>query len=349
MERKGNYSNSGVLYSSFGSLEGGLYIMKNLKWFIFPLLIVLTGCAIVQIPLFPSLQPFEEKVLEGKGQAKILLLDISGIISEKKESKGLGLSQKSSLVARVKEELQKAEGDSSIAGVIIKINSPGGSVTATDIIYHELMQYKKQAGVRIVACLTGTATSGAYYVASAADEIVAHPTSVTGNIGVIAIKFNVEKLLSKVGIQEETVKSGEKKDILSPFRPSTSEEKDIIQTIINTLHERFVNVVLAGRKTLLSKEEIERLADGRIFTADQALEVKLIDRVGYLDEAVEEMKDSLNLKEARLITYNRPGSYRETIYSGLPDISRKEINLVAINGDGLSFLSGVQFMYLWRP
>jgi len=307
------------------------------------------GCAFVSIPLFPSVQPLEEKVLEGKGQAKILLLDISGIISEKKESKGVGLSQKISLVARVKEELQKAEGDSSIAGMIIKINSPGGSVTATDIIYHELMQYKKQAGVRIVACLTGTATSGGYYVASAADEIIAHPTSVTGSIGVIAMKFNVEKFLSKIGIQEETIKSGEKKDIWSPFRPTTPEEKDIIQTIINTLHERFVNVVLAGRKTLLSKEEIEKLADGRIFTADQALEVKLIDRVGYLDEAVEEMKDSLNLKEARLIMYNRPGSYRETIYSGLPDISRKEINLVAINGDGLSFLSGVQFMYLWRP
>ncbi len=323
--------------------------MRNLNWSICLIFIILTGCAVVQIPLFPSMQPLQEQVLEGKGQAKILLLDISGIISEKKESKGLGFSQKISLVARIKEELQKAEGDSSIAGVIIKINSPGGSVTASDIIYHELMQYKKQTGVRIVACLTGTATSGGYYVASAADEIIAHPTSVTGNIGVIAMKFNVEKLLSKIGIQEETIKSGEKKDIWSPFRPSTPEEKDIIQTIINTLHERFIKVVLAGRQPLLSKEEIERLADGRIFTADQALEVKLIDRIGYLDNAVEEMKKSLKLKEAKVVTYNRAGSYKGTIYSGLPGASHTEINLVAINGDGLATISGVQFMYLWRP
>ena len=323
--------------------------MKSLHWSIFLLFIILTGCAVVQIPLFPSIQPLEETMLEGKGQAKILLLDISGIISEKKESKGLGSSQKISLVARIKEELQKAEGDSSIAGIIIKINSPGGSVTATDIIYHELMQYKKQAGVRIVACLTGTATSGGYYIASAADEIIAHPTSVTGNIGVIAMKFNVEKLLSKIGIQEETIKSGEKKDILSPFRPSTPEEKDIIQTIINTFHERFVKVVLAGRKPLLSKEEIERLADGRIFTADQALEVKLIDRIGYLDDAIEEMKKAFKLKEAKVITYNRAGSYKGTIYSGLSGASHTEINLIAINGDGLASISGVQFMYLWRP
>ncbi len=323
--------------------------MKYMKWLICLISIIFTGCAVVQIPLFPSVKPLEEQVLEGKGQAKILLLDISGVISENKESKGIGFTKKVSMVARIKEELQKAEGDSSLGGIIITINSPGGSVTASDIIYHELMQYKKQAGVRVIACLTGTATSGAYYVASAADEIIAHPTSITGNIGVIAMNFNVEGLLSKLGIQEETIKSNEKKDIWSPFRPSTPEEKDIIQTIIDSLHERFINVILVGRQSLLSKEEIQRLADGRIFTAAQALDMKLIDRIGYLDNAVAEMKKSLNLKEAKVITYNRPGTYKGTIYSGPPAISRPEINLVAINGDGLTSLSGVQFMYMWMP
>jgi len=143
--------------------------MKYMKWLICLISIIFTGCAVVQIPLFPSVKPLEEQVLEGKGQAKILLLDISGVISENKESKGIGFTKKVSMVARIKEELQKAEGDSSLGGIIITINSPGGSVTASDIIYHELMQYKKQAGVRVIACLTGTATSGAYYVASAAD------------------------------------------------------------------------------------------------------------------------------------------------------------------------------------
>jgi len=323
--------------------------MKYMNWLICLVFFIITGCAIIQIPLFPSMQPLEEQVLEGEGEAKILLLDISGIISEKKKPGGLGFTQKASLVARIKEELQKAKGDSSIAGVVIKINSPGGTVTATDIIYHELMQYKKQAGVRIVACLTGTATSGGYYVASAADEIIAHPTCVTGSIGVIAMKFNVEGLFAKIGVQEETIKSGDKKDIWSPFRPSTPEEREIMQTIIDQLHERFVKVVLAGRESLLSKKEIERLADGRIFTADQALELKLIDRVGYLDDAVKEMKKTLKLEEAKVITYYRPGSYKGTIYSGFPVTSYKEINLIAINGDGIDPLSGLQFMYLWRP
>ena len=323
--------------------------MRYTRWFFGLGFLIVTGCAFITMPLFPPTQPLQEQVLEGEGQAKILLLDISGIISEKKESKGLGLSKKYSLVAQIKEELQKAQGDSSIVGVIVKINSPGGTVTATDTIYHELMQFKKRAGVRIIACMTGLATSGGYYVASAADEVMAHPTAITGGIGVIATKLNVDKFLSKIGIEEETIKSADKKDIWSPLRPSTPEEKEIIQTIINTLHERFVNVVLAGRKSLLSKEEAERLADGRIFTADQALEVKLIDRVGYLDDAVKEMKESLGIKQAKVITYYRPGSYKATIYSGSPVTSHKEFNLIAINGDGLAPLSGVQFMYLWRP
>ena len=323
--------------------------MKYMKWSACLIFFILTGCAYIKVPVYPSLQPFEEKVLEGKGEKKILLLDISGVISEKKESTGVGLRQKASLIDRLKEELQKAEGDSAIVGAIIRINSPGGSVTATDIIHHELTKYKKERNVRMVACLTGVATSGGYYIASAADEIIAHPTSITGGIGVIAMKFTIEKLLSKIGVEEETIKSGDKKDLWTPFGPSTPEEWLIMQRIIDTFYERFVHVVYEGRRPQLTKEEIERLADGRIFTADQALDAKLVDRVVYLDDAVERMKASLKLKDARVITYHRPGSYKSTVYSGLPEASQSEINLIAINTSDLDPLTGIQFMYLWRP
>jgi protease-4 len=329
-------------------IKEDLNMMRYLNWTLLLVFVILTGCAYIKVPVYPSIQPFEEKVLEGKGEKKILLLDISGVISEKK-STGLGLTQKTSLIDRFKEELQKAQGDSAIVGTIIRINSPGGTVAATDTIYHELVEFKKRTGARIVACVTGLAASGGYYVASAADEIVAHPTSITGNIGVIAMKFNVEQLLSKVGIQEEIVKSADKKDLWSPLRPSTPEETEIIQTVINTLHERFVEVVFEGRRTRLSREEVERLADGRIFAAEQALEVKLVDRIGYLDDAIKTMKGSLDLADAKVITYCRPGSYKGTIYSGLPQRSDTDINLIAINGDLLSLMPQVQFMYLWSP
>jgi protease-4 len=323
--------------------------MRYILCSMFVVLLIVTGCAIVTIPLFPSDRGLQERVLEGEGMAKILLVDISAVISEKEKSKGLGLVTEDSLVARIKEELQKAEKDEYVKGIVVKINSPGGTVTATDTIYHELMEFKRRTGTRIVACVTGLAVSGGYYVASAADEIIAHPTSVTGNIGVIALKFNVDQLLSKVGIQEETVKSADKKDIWSPFRPSTPEEKEIIQSVIDTFHDRFVGVVHAGRKALLSKEEVDKLADGRIFTAEQALTAKLVDKIGYLDDAVEAIKGSLNLTEAKVITYLRPGSYKGSIYSGLPQRSDTDINLIAVNSDFLTLIPEVQFMYLWRP
>jgi protease-4 len=115
------------------------------------------------------------------------------------------------------------------------------------------------------------------------------------------------------------------------------------------LHERFVEVVYTGRRPRITKEEVERLADGRIFTAEQALEVKLVDRIGYLDDAVREMKMFFKLEEAKVVTYYRPGSYKGTIYSGFPQTSDNEINLIAINGDLLSLMPKVQFMYLWAP
>lgn len=323
--------------------------MRYMKWSIFLVCIILTGCTFIEIPVYPSLQPFEETVLEGRGDKKILLLDISGVISENKQSTGLGLRQTTSLIDRLKEELQKAEGDDRIVGAIIRINSPGGSVSATDIIHHELMTYKREKNVPMFACLTGMATSGGYYLASAADEIIAHPTSVTGGIGVIAMKFTIEKLLSKVGIEQETIKSADKKDLWSPFRPTTPEEKRILQTIIDAFHERFVTAVYEGRKPKLTREEVESLADGRIFTAQQALDAKLVDRVGYLDDALAAMKASLRLQEALLVTYHRPGAYKATIYSGMPEVSQSEIDLFATDKDHLDPLAGIRFMYLWRP
>jgi protease-4 len=133
------------------------------------------------------------------------------------------------------------------------------------------------------------------------------------------------------------------------LRPSTPEEKEIVQGVINELHERFVEVVSAGREGLLSKDEVKRLADGRIFTAEQARQVKLVDRIGYLDDAIREMKQSLKLREAKVIAYHRPGAYRGTIYSGFPQATDSDINLVSIDGDFQSLLPEVHFMYLWTP
>ena len=309
------------------------------------IIVLLSGCAFVKMPLVPSAQPLREEVVDGKGRNKILVVDISGIISDRKRISGWGLRERVSVVAEVEEALKKAEADDAISGVILRINSPGGTVTASDIIYHEVLRYKKKTGVRVVACLMDVGTSGAYYVATAADEILAHPTSLTGSIGVMAMKFNVQGLFSRIGIEEETIKSAAMKDLWSPFRPNTPEEKEILQSVIDTLHRRFVDVVADGRKTL-TRQDVERLADGRIFTADQACAVGLIDGVGYLNEAVERLKEKAGIEKASVIMYYRPGSYKGSVYSG---IAPQVINLIAVNGEGLAAPAGVHFMYLWAP
>jgi len=311
------------------------------------LTIILSGCAFVNVPLVSQLQPLEEKIVEGEGDAKILLLDVTGTISEEKRRVS-GIFEKISMVDEFREALKKAESDKKIAALIIRINSPGGTVTASDILHHEILRYKKKTGKRVVACLMDVAASGGYYVAMAADEVVAHPTTITGSIGVIAVKFNVQELFVKIGVGQETIKSGDKKDIFSPFRPSTPEEKKILQDIIDQLQGRFVEIVSVGRKDL-DRPAILKLADGRIYTAQQALENKLVDRVGYLDDVIEGVKSSLQMSKASVVVYYRPGSYKSTIYSGLSEGGSPVFNLISIDGENILSAQGVRFLYLWAP
>ena len=304
-----------------------------------------SGCAYVNLSFLSEPGPLREKRVEGEGDARILLLDVTGVLSEEKR-RVLGLRQETSMVDEFREALKKAGRDRSIRGLVVRINSPGGTVTASDIIHHEILEYRKKTGVRVVACMMDVAASGGYYVATAADEIVAHPTTITGSIGVIAMKFNVQGLFGKIGVEAEAIKSGDKKDILSPFRPATEEERRIVQSVIDQLHGRFVEVIVEGRKPL-SRDSVVRLADGRIYTASQALEFGLIDRVDYLDGAVEGLKRTLGLESASVVVYHRPGSYKGSIYSEAGG-NLTVVNLLPQDLDSL-LPRGMQFMYLWAP
>jgi protease-4 len=316
----------------------------NLRSMFISLLAVcsMQGCAFISIPLSSRTLPLEEKVLEGEGRDKILLIDISGIITSEKKRSFADLDSGPDMVARVKEELTQAAEDDRIKAIILKINSPGGTVTASDIIYKEILKFKEKNKIYVTASLMDIAASGGYYIACAADTIVAHPTAVTGSIGVIAMKFNVKGLMDKLGVQDDTIKAGDMKDSLSPFRPMTDEERQIIQDIIDSLHQQFMEAVVQGRKDL-SLDEVKPLADGRVFTARQALEAELIDDIGYLDDAIDITKKETDLKEARIITYYRPSSYKNNIYS---QTSFSIFNFG--DNDFLAYLP-VRFMYLWNP
>lgn len=300
------------------------------------------ACAFVNVPLMPSTRPLEETVLEGKGRYKVLLITIQGVITAERRRIFPGIESEPDPVARIKEELQKAADDKKIKALILKINSPGGTVTACDIIYKEIRAYREKTGVPVIACLLDTAASGGYYIANAADMIIAHPTTITGSIGVIATKFNLQGLMTKLGIAEESVKSGDKKDILSPFRSMTPEEQKLMQDIIDGLYRKFLDVVVAGRKDL-TMEELRPLADGRVFTAQQALDAKLVDAIGYLEDAINKAKERAGLKEARVIVYHRPEAYKNNIYS------QATVNIFGLGEQEFSAYQPLRFMYLWNP
>ncbi|MBM4285216.1 MAG: signal peptide peptidase SppA [Deltaproteobacteria bacterium] len=293
--------------------------------------LVFSGCVTVKVNLFEEAEPLKEKVVSGKGWDKILLLDISGMIMDKPRGRLWGLTGGTG-PSRVKEELEKAAQDGRIKAVVVRINSPGGTVNGADMIHHELAAFKAKHHVPVVACFLGLAASGGYYVAMAADVIVAQPANLTGSIGVLAMKPNLKGLMDKFGVEQDVVKSGQWKDFWSPFRPANAAEKRMMQEIIDDYHRRFVEVVATGRR--LDQRQVAKLADGRIYTAARARDLGLVDKVGYLDEAIAEAKARAGLTEARVVVYHRPGTYRPTIYSLVPDLL----------GD-----MSPQFLYLWWP
>lgn len=323
--------------------KGG--IMRKTSGVLMLLLAVLAGCVSIDLPR-PG--PLTEQVIGGKGRDKVLLLDISGVITDEEERGLMGLKQRVNLTARVKEELELASKDRNVKAVVLRINSPGGAVTTCDIIAHEIAAFKKKSANKapVVASLMDMAASGGYYIAASADRIVAHPTTITGSIGVVIYSVNAGGLMEKIGVADQTMKSGDKKDMLSPLRPMTEDEKRILQTGIDEMYERFLDVIFETRKQHFTMERLREIADGRVYTARQALDLKLIDSIGYLDDAIEAAKGLAGIKDATVVTYAPQSSYKNNIYSA---DAQPSVSPFRILGSGLFGKAGLRFMYLWVP
>ena len=315
----------------------------TLFFLLFFLALITAGC--INVSLFPQPMPLQEKTVQGTAADKILLMDISGVISEKGSDSLLGEPEE--LIARIKEQLTLAGEDSRIKALLLRINSPGGTVTASDVIYHEISEFKAKQKVPVVAVIMDIGASGGYYVAVAADRIIAHPTSVTGSVGVIMLRVNAEGLLQKIGVEAGAIKSGAKKDIGSPFRPMSEEERAIFQGMIDGFYSRFLEVVTKGRKTLPA-ERLKVIADGRILTGPQAMQIGLVDQIGYLEDGIAAAKQLAGLTDARVVMYVRPGTYKSNIYSQAPGGSALEA-LANLDLMGLVRGGTPQFLYLWMP
>lgn len=302
---------------------------------------LLSGC--VTVNTFGSgREPLVETVVYGTTGPKVLLLDIDDVITDVDIAGPLGIGRHESTVARVREQLDRAE-KSHVAGVLLRINSPGGAVTASDVVFRELQRFKSENDVPVVTIMMGVAASGGYYVAMASDYIIAHPTTVTGSIGVIASGVNLSGLMNKYGVTDQTITAGEFKDVGSPFRPMSASERAYLQAIVDDMHDRFRQVVVQGRPGL-DAERVAELADGRVYTASQAAQNGLIDATGYMPDAIDELKRRIQAPSLRVVSFHRDREWRANLYSATA-LPPPKTGLT----ERLSLDRGPAFLYLWWP
>lgn len=306
-----------------------------------------TGFKITPIPVDRRL--VEETLIHEGGFAppKIVLVDVDGILLNRRKPTLLGDGEQP--VSLFAEKLAKAAADRSVEGVVIRINSPGGTVTASDLMHQEILHYKLRTEGRnpVVAVLMDVGASGGYYIACAADEIIAHPTTVTGSIGVMMQMVDLSGTLMKIGVQTDAIKSGPSKDAGSPLRRMTEAEREIFQGLVDRFYDRFIQVVAAGRPGM-DEEQVRELADGRVYAAEEALELGFVDRIGTLREALAYVKLQTGHEKVRVVTYRRPLGYKPNIYAehqpGPP-----QVNLLNVQLPGEWPFSEPQFMYIWAP
>ena len=277
---------------------------------------------------------------------KIAIIDVDGLLVNR-QRRGL-IRRGENPVSLFIEKLDRAARDESVKAVVLRLNSPGGTVAASDIVYHHLRRFKERTGKPVIASVLGLGCSGAYYVACGCDGIVAQPSSVTGSIGTILQTFSVAGTMEKIGVKAVTIKSGQLKDMASPLHDLSDEERDVLQGIIDHFYQQFLKVVEDTRKTI-DKQKLQELADGRVFTAEQALREGLIDRIGYLDDGIEWAKEKAGVQRGRVVIYHRPSGYKPNAY-GLASASAEGLNpLINIELPDWLNTGGAQFLYLWQP
>ncbi|NUN49557.1 MAG: signal peptide peptidase SppA, partial [Candidatus Brocadiae bacterium] len=239
---------------------------------------------------------------------KIAVIHVHGVIA----SGGSLFGPDTDMVARVIRDLRRVREDGNVVAVILDVNSPGGGITDCDRIHHEIAELRRaRPGIRLVSLMRDVAASGGYYVSAPCDRIIAHPTTITGSIGVIMSFMNLQGLFEKIGYREEVIKSGAHKDLGSMGREMTPEEREILQAILMEMYDRFVKVIAEGRK--MDEAKVRVLADGRIYSGTQARDSGLVDLIGHFEDAVEEAKRLTGATEVNVIRYQPPPTLRELL------------------------------------
>lgn len=313
-------------------------------------LLALAGCSPIRfrVTIGPDDERLEETVVLADprpGRDKVAMIDLTGLIADRRPP-GL-LAPGENPVDAFLASLNKAEEDPRVRAVLVRINSPGGTVSASDILHEELRLFSERTGKPVVAHLGEIAASGGYYIALGADTIVAHPTGVTGSIGVIIPTVNVADGLGRIGVTGRSIVSGPNKNLASPIEPAQEEHFRILQSMVDEMHDRFVAKV-RDRRPGLNETELAGATDGRVFTGARAVELGLADRTGGLREAFETAKSRAGIERASLVKYHAEGRTLRTPYATGPAPSASDGAFFELRmGAGAGELSPGRAYFVW--
>jgi len=293
-------------------------ILSLLLW-LTPFAMVAGGCGPVSFTLGgrPGDQQLQAELVRTDPHAhgrRVAIVDVDGFLANQHESALLREGEHP--VGLLDEKLHQAATDDRIRAVLLRLNTPGGTVTASDAMYRLVQNFRRETGKPVVALMTDVAASGGYYLACASDRIVAYPTSITGSIGVIFQTISVKPALERWGVRPEAIVSGPNKAIASPLTTLSDEQRRILQGLVDDFHQRFVDVVRSARNNI-PEEQWAELTDGRIFTGAQAAELGLVDAAGDLDGALDEAKRLAGVDHADVVVYRRPLRYVGSPYAAL--------------------------------
>ncbi len=311
-----------------------------------------TGCGAPSFLVTPvqntsSLE--ETTVVDGSGlfPDKIVVIGVEGTLAN--AAAGGLLTPTENPVSKFVQELQKAADDDRVKAVVLRVNSPGGTVSSSDAMYQLLKRFRARTHKPVVASGQEVVASGAYYISCAADKIVAQPTTLVGSIGVIFETVNLQGTLGKLGVTTEAYKSAAHKDIGSPFRPTTDDERKIFQGLVDDYYARFKSIVTDNRP-IPGTADFTQMTDGRVYSGEAAAQVGLIDQVGLLEDAIALAKQLAHAKDAQVVAYRRPYGYGGSIYASadVPAPRAAADTLKLQLPDSATFLPA-GFYYLWRP
>lgn len=309
--------------------------------------IFMTGC--VTVPLFDQeLQQVTIQQGSGFSPKKIAVIDISGVLTN--SGSGNSFFDSDSSVVSLSKKLSMIKKDNRIEAVILRVNTPGGGVTASDIMYHEIQNFKEETGLPVYTSMQTVAASGGYYVSMASDRVYATPTTITGSIGVIGTFPEVKGLMDRFGVEMNAITSGENKDAGAFYKNMEPSERALYQGMIDDMYAQFISVIDTNR-TNMTTEQLLPLADGRVYTANQALEVGLIDKIAYLDEVIDDVAKENGLSDPSIVIIRKAaGSSDDTIYAAQPQTMAPEYNLFKLDFDRWEAMGQNEvFNYIWMP